>query len=97
MPLDKSSFSIEDTRSEKVEPALFNPVETAIKIAINYKASDVHVKSNRQTRVRVKTELKKTDVVATANDLYEFCKKYKILRIRRSFPLTQPLLYISVV
>lgn len=76
MPLDKSSFSIEDTRSEKVEPALFNPVETAIKIAINYKASDVHVKSNRQTRVRVKTELKKTDVVATANDLYEFCKKY---------------------
>jgi twitching motility protein PilT len=82
--LDKSTFNIEDSHLEQNESALaVNPVEIAIKIAINHKASDVHVKSNRQTRVRVKTELKKTDVVASIEDVYAFCRKYMPMDIKK--------------
>jgi Tfp pilus assembly pilus retraction ATPase PilT len=82
--LDKSTFNIEDSHLEQNQSALaINPVEIAIKIAINHKASDVHVKSNRQTRVRVKTELKKTDVVASAEDVYAFCRKYMPMDIKK--------------
>ena len=72
---DKNNWNIDDS-SLKANESIVNPVETAIRLAISHKASDVHVKSNRATRLRIKTELKKTDVMATADDLYAFCKKH---------------------
>lgn len=79
--LDKSSFTIEGNVEQPVDKAVkatssFNPVERAIKLGITHNASDVHVKSNRATRIRIKKELKRTDVVASAEDLFAFCRKY---------------------
>ena len=76
--LDKFNLNIEEPVVETPVKTmgLPNPVETAIKLAISYNASDVHVKSNRQSRIRIKKELKKTDVVSTKDDLYAFCYKY---------------------
>ncbi len=77
--MDKSLFNIPDsmTPTNRGEyRTTTNPVEVAIRLAINHQASDVHVKSNRATRLRIKTELKKTDVMASAEDLLEFCEKY---------------------
>ena len=76
--MDKSLFNLQDT-TEPAAPqyrTVANPVEMAIRLAINHKASDVHVKSNRSTRLRIKTELKKTDVIANVDDVFEFCHKY---------------------
>lgn len=51
-------------------------VERAVYAAIQNKATDIHIKSNRCTRMRVMTVLKKTNLTATEEDIYEFCKKY---------------------
>ena len=81
--LDKSSFNIESSQRSSEPTSAANPVEVSIKIAINNKASDIHVKSNRPTRVRVKTELKKTDVKATVEDVYAFCRKYMPMDLKK--------------
>lgn len=75
--LDKSVFKIEDpTSAQDKKDSNVNPVEVAIRLAINHNATDVHMKSNRAARVRIKTELKRTDVCATSNHIYDFCMKY---------------------
>ena len=81
--LDKSSFNIESSQRSFEPTSAANPVEVSIKIAINNKASDIHVKSNRPTRVRVKTELKKTDVKASIEDVYAFCRKYMPMDLKK--------------
>lgn len=73
--MDKASFFIQEPQEVK-KPVTLNSVEMAIKLAINYKASDIHVKTNRETRIRIKKELKKTDVKVTEQELYDFCRKY---------------------
>lgn len=73
--MDKASFHLQEPQEVKKVLSL-NSVETAIKLAISYKASDIHVKTNRETRIRIKKELKKTDVRVTEQELYDFCRKY---------------------
>ena len=73
--MDKASFHLQEPQEVKKVLGL-NSVETAIKLAISYKASDIHVKTNRETRIRIKKELKKTDVRVTEQELYDFCRKY---------------------
>ena len=51
-------------------------IERVIYAAIQNKATDIHIKSNRCTRMRIMTVLKKTNLSATENDIYEFCQKY---------------------
>ena len=54
----------------------YSIVEQAIYAAIQNKATDVHIKSNRPTRLRVMTVLKRTSLCATEKDVYDFCLKY---------------------
>jgi twitching motility protein PilT len=81
--LDKFSLELEQTTSEEKRTFLLNSVEKAIKMAIAHKASDVHVKSNRPSRLRIACELRKTDVSSTAEDIYDFCVKHMPMDIEK--------------
>ena len=78
MPFDKTSLNLvdPDQGSGKDPHYLISPVERVIRAAIQHKATDIHIKSNRASRVRILTELKKTDVNASEQDIYEFCRKH---------------------
>lgn len=78
MTFDKTSLNLIEPHSEPSKEARCgaSSVEKVIKAAIQHNATDVHIKSNRASRVRILTELKKTDVYATDQDLYDFCNKY---------------------
>ena len=47
-----------------------------LEYAIEQKASDIHITTNRPSTVRVKGEILKTDVVISRNELMSFCQEY---------------------
>lgn len=86
MNFDKSSLDLDkqpQRDSDKSTQHFLTPVEKVIKAAIVHSATDVHIKSNRASRLRVLTELRKTDVKATDHDIYDFCIKYMPMDIKK--------------
>lgn len=78
MAFDKASLNLVEPNqsSGKDSHCTVSPVEVVIKAAIQHKATDVHIKSNRPSRMRILTELKKTNIQATEQDIFKFCHKY---------------------
>lgn len=72
-------FGSAEPGSSGYKNATNNPVEKLIAIAIAQHGSDVHVKTNRISRIRIKTtlvDIKIPECQATVNDLKNFCYQY---------------------
>lgn len=75
--LNLSELEEKNTLNKPVQNRpVMDPVERIIKTAIKHQASDIHLKSNRVSRIRILTELKKTDMRATTEDIFKFCYAY---------------------
>lgn len=58
-------------------------IEKAIVLGINHKASDIHIKSDRPTKIRVRCELKQTNVSSSADEILQFCRQMMPLDIEK--------------
>ena len=63
-----ASYEFED------EAERFDELEALLRAAIENKASDVHIVTNRESSLRIKEEIKKTDIKVTKSQLTSFCQ-----------------------